>query len=767
MLSSACFARSTSKPATFAVSLLLTLFCSACSASPALTAQDRPVPAFPGAEGFGAYTPGGRGGKVYLVTTLADYGPSEAPIEGSLRAAVEAKGPRIVVFRVAGNIELKRSLNVHNPYITIAGQTAPGAGICLKNHSASVSRAHDVVIRYLRFRPGDVAKRELDSFCIIGGENIIIDHCSASWSIDETLSTQRAKKVTVQWCIISEPLNRSFHHKGEHGLASLINAVGGVSFHHNLYAHSVSRNPRPQNYGLFDFRNNVIYNWGDRAGYCTTEPLKLNYVGNYLRPGPSTKPKARRTAFFFGGELNRAYLGGNVMEDFPESRLDNWLMANTRDKGALRKVIAVDAPFPAPPVKTDPAELAYERVLADAGATLPARDDVDTRVIRQIREGTGGIIDSQEDVGGWPKLASAEAPVDTDRDGMPDEWEQRFGLDPEDPSDNNADADGDVYTNIEEYINGTDPLLAEPIPPALNLTALFEEVEELLAPGREITLEREREELRRRSALEASLAASRAAEPSQDEALSEDELEERVVIDLGDDEKIELVLVPAGDFMMGSPQEEPEHKADESPQHRVRITQPFYMGVTEFTQGQYRALFGKRPGSWNGPNYPACRVSWYEAMEICRRLSEQTGKFFRLPTEAEWEYACRAGTTTPFNFGATITTDQANYDGKSVYPGGRPGPYRNGPVTVKSFAPNAWELYEMHGNVWEWCLDWRGGYPDQERTDPTGPAKGGGKTVRGGGWSSRAAYLRSACRYSYRPIVTNNGFGLRVVMEPR
>jgi len=154
-------------------------------------------------------------------------------------------------------------------------------------------------------------------------------------------------------------------------------------------------------------------------------------------------------------------------------------------------------------------------------------------------------------------------------------------------------------------------------------------------------------------------------------------------------------------------------------------------------------------------------------MDICRQLSEQTGRFFRLPTEAEWEYASRAGTTTPFNFGETITTDQANYDGKSVYPGGRPGPYRDNPVPVKTFEPNAWDLYQMHGNVWEWCLDWRGAYPAREQTDPTGPAEGRVKIVRGGGWSSRASYLRSACRYSYRPIVANNGFGLRVAMEPR
>jgi len=743
----------------------LTLLCCSCGRAGEVA---RPLPAFPGAEGFGAYTPGGRGGKVYLVTTLADYGPGEPPIEGSLRAAVEAKGPRIVVFRVGGTIELKAPLVVYHPYITVAGQTAPGGGICLKNYPMQVRGTHDVVIRHMRFRPGDVSKREQDSFNISGGRNIIVDHCSASWSVDETLSTSAAKNVTVQWCIISEPLNRSFHHKGEHGLASLINAVGGVSFHHNLYAHAVSRNPRPQNYGLLDFRNNVIYNWRDRAGYCTQEPLRLNYVGNYLKPGPSTKPRARRVAFYFGGELNRAYLAGNVMEGFPESRKDNWLMVSTKGKGALREVIALDSPVPAMPVKTDPAERAYRRVLAEAGATLPARDEVDARVIRQVREGSGRIIDSQEDVGGWPVLASGQAPADADRDGMPDDWERRFGLAPEDPSDNSADADGDGYTNIEECINRTDPLVPEPLPPAINVAAILDQVEQTIAPGREIMQAQQEQERRRRLALEAGLAQSRSVEGSaQDEDLLAEELQERMVIELGRGQEIELVLVPAGSFMMGSPPDEPERKGDEGPRHRVTITRPFYMAATEFTQGQYLALFGKKPRRWKGPDYPVTQVNWYEAMDICRELSRRTGLLFRLPTEAEWEYACRAGTTTPFNFGSTITTDQANYDGKSVYPGGRAGPYRDAPVPVRSFPPNAWGLFEMHGNVWEWCLDWKGPYPRQEQTDPTGPANGHTKVVRGGGWSSRAGYLRSACRYSYRPIVANNGFGLRVVMEPR
>ncbi|MHC4728645.1 MAG: pectate lyase family protein, partial [Planctomycetota bacterium] len=244
------------------------------------------MPAFPGAEGFGAMSVGGRGGKVLFVTNLNDSGP------GSLRAAVESDGPRIVIFRVSGNITLKSRLSVNKPYITIAGQTAPGDGICLKDHAFSISADH-VIVRHIRCRIADNAGSESDALSISSGQNIIVDHCSASWSVDETLSASARDKlgnVTVQWCIISESLNDSSHHKGAHGYGSLIRGGhgNGYTFHHNLYAHHHARLPRPGNYNdcsidpdgfILDFRNNVIYNWGgSAAGYNADGSNKANSI---------------------------------------------------------------------------------------------------------------------------------------------------------------------------------------------------------------------------------------------------------------------------------------------------------------------------------------------------------------------------------------------------------------------------------------------------------------------------------------------------------
>jgi pectate lyase len=423
------------------------------------SAEPNDMPAFPGAEGFGAFTPGGRGGKVFLVTNLNDSGP------GSLRAACKAEGPRIVVFRVSGIIELQSKLSIKNPYITIAGQSAPGDGICLKNYPCYIA-THDVIVRHLRFRPGDVARKEMDSLTIVDGQNIIIDHCSASWGTDETLSVTRdSKNVTVQWCMISESLNESVHHKGAHGYGSLISGYdGGVTFHHNVYAHHNSRNPRPGGYEdkpgiILDFRNNLIYNWGSAAGYNGENRLRMNYVGNYLKPGPSTRESKREFAFNVGGPLTELFVADNYLEGFPEKNRDNWLMIRpprelTED---AQGIIRASVPFPVAPVETEAPQVAYQRILESVGATLPTRDAVDARVIEEIRTGGGKIINSQAEVGGWPEYKQEQAPDDADLDGMPDEWERKYGLDPADALDNSKDKDSDGYTNIEEFLNGTDP----------------------------------------------------------------------------------------------------------------------------------------------------------------------------------------------------------------------------------------------------------------------------------------------------------------------
>ncbi len=402
-------------------------------------------PAFPGAGGFGARTPGGRGGKVLIVSNLNDGGP------GSLRAACEAKGPRTVVFRVAGIITLKSPIHVTGPYLTLAGQSAPGDGICLRGSEFAV-RTHDVVLRFLRVRPGDIAGGEVDAIGIGGdSRNIMVDHCSASWSIDEALSPSGAlANVTVQWCLIAEGLNHSIHQKGPHGYGSLARASGGVSFHHNLWAHNDARNPRlGDNYGrppfpTFDFRNNVVYDYGDMCSGMTGDRLDANYVANYIRPGPSSNRK--RGIIVLTDKADAAfYLKDNLVE--------GGLRLIDRPEIKGRKVVTlVDHPFDVPALPASTAEAAYAAVLQNAGAIRPVRDAVDARIIREVRQRTGHIIDSQWEVGGWPEYRMARPPVDTDRDGLPDAWEGTHHLDPRNPADAIA-VTSDGYTHLEHYLN--------------------------------------------------------------------------------------------------------------------------------------------------------------------------------------------------------------------------------------------------------------------------------------------------------------------------
>lgn len=414
----------------------------------------QPVLAFPTAEGFGAYSQGGRGGKVLFVTSLDDSGA------GSLRAAIEAEGRRTVVFRTSGIIELKSGLRVREPYITIAGQTATGDGICLKNYGFSVT-THDVIVRHLRFRtgdePGPAYKAKGRGFSpdsvSIGtpSRNVIFDHCSASWSIDECLSVsgEGITNVTVQWCMITESLNDSFHPKGPHGYGSLLRCNGDVTFHHNICAHHRSRSPRPGTYGdgsiTLDFRNNVIY---DSSGYSAADPVRMNYIGNFIR-------RPRGAVFRIGGPSTRIYASGNHLDGGGEANRGDWrLITGATDANKIAE------PFPIAEVKTHDAQDAFERILQTCGATLPKRDAVDARIVRQIRSGTGDLIDSQTEVGGWPVYGSSPSPLDSDDDGMPDRWEKQHELNVG-IHDHDDDIDRDGYTNIEECLNGTDPRLAD------------------------------------------------------------------------------------------------------------------------------------------------------------------------------------------------------------------------------------------------------------------------------------------------------------------
>ncbi|QMW06844.1 pectate lyase [Spirosoma foliorum] len=411
--------------------------------------------AFPGAEGFGKYTSGGRGGQVLVVRNLDDSGP------GSFREAVTTRGPRIVVFAVSGTIALKSKILIRQNKLTIAGQSAPGDGICLKNYNLTIE-ANDVIIRYLRFRLGDEAKQQDDAITGLRQKRIIIDHCSMSWATDECASFYDNENFTMQWCLIAESLNKSIHEKGAHGYGGIWGGMG-ASFHHNLIAHQNSRTPRfcgsryhkqPQR-ELVDFRNNVIYNWGINDVYGG-EKGNHNLVSNYYKPGPATPPKLQSRIVNPSKPYGQFFVAENfVMGDsiVSKNNLSGGVQCDEPDSA-----IATE-PFMVETLPEQTAQQAYEQVLAKAGASY-RRDAIDARVVNDVRTGTAsfgsqkrGIIDSQKDVGGWVDLKQAPAPVDTDADGMPDQWENSHDLDPNNPADASQFKLDDQYTNVEVYLN--------------------------------------------------------------------------------------------------------------------------------------------------------------------------------------------------------------------------------------------------------------------------------------------------------------------------
>ena len=459
------------------------------------------IPAFPGAEGGGMYTPGGRGGKVFVVTSLEDRGP------GTLREACEAGGARIVVFNVSGVIRLKSAIDIDAPYITIAGQTAPGDGVCVTGASVHIN-THDVIIRHMRFRRGqtDVAFRD-DA---LGGQavgNIMIDHVSASWGLDENMSIYRhvynrqsdgrglklpAVNVSIQNSIFSECLDMYNHAFGA--------TIGGhnSTFARNVFACNISRNCSVGMNGSFNFINNTVFNWWNRSVDGGDHSSYMNIIGNNYKPGPITptdEPIAWRIVKVENGRdkanrhiFGRAYVADNKTWGNAEVTADNWkggVMAGdnfvTTEKPELMKQVRAEQPFEMAPVTITSAEEAYEHVLACGGASFPKRDAVDKRVVKQIKTGKIfyakdakehqpmyvkrrlpadsyklGIITDPQQVGGLPEY-KGKPYQDTDKDGMPDKWEKKYGLNPNDASDANGDLSGDGYTNIEKYINGIDP----------------------------------------------------------------------------------------------------------------------------------------------------------------------------------------------------------------------------------------------------------------------------------------------------------------------
>ncbi|WP_343045050.1 pectinesterase family protein [Paenibacillus lemnae] len=395
------------------------------------------TPAFPGAEGGGKYTTGGRGGDVYEVTTLADSGP------GSLRDAV-SMGNRTVVFKVGGVIELKSPLKIRGDNLTIAGQTAPGDGITVIGYPASFE-GNNLILRYMRFRLGDMNETEADAFGGRYKKDIIIDHSSFSWSVDEVLSPYGNENVTVQWSVIADAMHISRHVKGRHGYGGIWGGKN-TSFHHNLIAHNSSRNPAFDSTvgNSHDFRNNVVYNWGYFASYGGKGAV-TNLINNYYKPGPETE-----VIRFMNAETTGSYyIDGNVMDGYPEYTKDNWAGVHKYPDYVKLEEPAVFANR----LPDKSAEEAYEAVMQDAGATLPKRDAVDARIISDVIHRTGTHINSQNEVGGYPVIEPVVSTLaDDDHDGMPNEWEISHGLDPNDPSDRN-EVNEEGYTNLELYLN--------------------------------------------------------------------------------------------------------------------------------------------------------------------------------------------------------------------------------------------------------------------------------------------------------------------------
>lgn len=470
-----------------------------CMAATVVFAEEK-TPAFPGAEGFGRYVTGGRGGNVYHVTSLADDGS-----EGTLRWALGKSGVKTIVFDVSGTIHLQSSLDISIGNVTIAGQTAPGDGICVADYPVSI-KANNVIVRYMRFRLGNknVLANGADGWDGFGGfdqQDLVIDHCSVSWSIDECLSVLGNKNTTVQWCLVAQSLVNSGHSKGAHGYGG--NWGGsGASFHHNLIAHHGSRTPRlgprptTQLDERMDMRNNVIYNFGGNGCYGG-EGMNVNIVNNYYKPGPGTPTDKKgyriagigiRTNTYvntypaYAPALHlwgKYYVTGNYNSKYPQLNQDNWTygIINQIDASGCdgtftqetKDSIKLAEPIDYILTTTHSAADAYDRVLDFAGASLH-RDSFDELMVSDTRNGkatyTGsglskGFVNSQDDNkpsdadaswSAWPTLASKEAAKDTDGDGMPDEWELANALDPTNPKDGKTiGADG--YSNLENYLN--------------------------------------------------------------------------------------------------------------------------------------------------------------------------------------------------------------------------------------------------------------------------------------------------------------------------
>lgn len=422
---------------------------------------------------------GSHGTTVYRVSSLEDEDPYK-PLSGTLRYAVNQSGPRVVVFTVAGTIHLKAPLEIKNGNITILGQSAPGQGICIADYPIIIKKTHDVILRYIRGRLGNAslekdADTDYDALSINDSRNILIDHCSFSWSVDECVSCYGNENFTLQYCFITESLRNAGHVKGAHGYGGIWGGKN-ATFHHNLLAHHDSRNPRfDHDYvnskmaGPIDFVNNVVYNWGNNSAYGGEGSSNgaggrhINFVANYFKPGPATKSSIQTRLVdpwtacsnctdVCGGKVVAPiiYLTGNTMFGSETVTNDNW-QGSSKSKDIAGTDVRWTEGLTTLIGEQSAAE-AYETVLTKAGCSY-SRDALDERIVNDVKNGTGKLIDKPADAGGWPELKMESTIIDSDKDGIPDEWETLYGLDPANVLDAAKVSLVTGYMNIEVYLN--------------------------------------------------------------------------------------------------------------------------------------------------------------------------------------------------------------------------------------------------------------------------------------------------------------------------
>lgn len=472
------------------------LACKGGQGEPTPEPTPKPTPADPSVlapacdyiKGAGKNATGGRGGSIFVVTTLEDGRDEDGNIiAGSLREALlPGGGKRIIIFDVAGTIHLTSELKITSPNITIMGQSAPGDGICIADYPLIIN-ASNVIVRFLRFRMGEAGSekmgKEYDAVSVNGGRNVVLDHLSCSWSVDECVSCYHNEDFTMQYCFITESLRKSVHGKGEHGYGGIWGGKN-VTFHHNLLAHHDSRNPRfDHDYvshmaGPIDYINNVVYNWGGNSSYGGEGSSKggggreINFINNYYKAGPASSHRTRfmnpwascdNCAKSPGGSIiaPKLYMSGNYCDESEKVTTDNWLGVEYSG-GATREMCEVKTRYVFPNCYTgeETAEQAYETVLTMGGCCL-SRDAIDERIVKEVREGSytyngtyskNGLIDTPSDVGGWPVLEGTPA-KDSDMDGIPDAWEEKYGLDPKKYDDAKDESLVPGYMNIEVYMN--------------------------------------------------------------------------------------------------------------------------------------------------------------------------------------------------------------------------------------------------------------------------------------------------------------------------